>query len=49
LSPQIINAIQDYVQTHNTNPKPFVWTAKADDILQKVTRARRALDKLPTG
>ena len=26
------------------NPKPFVWTAKAADILEKVKRARKALD-----
>jgi transposase len=27
------------------NPKPFIWTAKATDILEKVTRARTALNK----
>jgi hypothetical protein len=26
---------------HNTNPKPFIWTAKANDILEKVSRAQR--------
>jgi len=31
---------------HNRNPKPFIWTASANDILAKVTRARRTLDKL---
>jgi len=30
---------------HNANPKPFIWTAKATDILAKVTRARAALNK----
>jgi transposase len=39
------NAINDYIATHNANPKPFIWTAKADDILAKVTRARAALNK----
>jgi len=29
---------------HNTKPKPFIWTAKASDILEKVKRARIALD-----
>jgi len=28
---------------HNKNPKPFVWTAKAQDILAKVIRANRNL------
>ena len=27
-------------------PKPFTWTAQASDILEKVTRARRRLNKL---
>jgi hypothetical protein len=28
---------------HNKNPKPFVWTAKAKDILAKVIRANSRL------
>jgi len=43
---QLIQAIMDYIQQHNRSPKPFVWTAKADDILAKVQRARNVLDKL---
>jgi len=41
---ELITAIGEYVDRHNDNPKPFVWTAKAADILEKVKRARRALD-----
>jgi hypothetical protein len=37
-------AIGEYIRKHNLKPKPFVWTAKASDILEKVTRARRTLD-----
>jgi hypothetical protein len=29
-------------------PKPFVWTASANDILAKVTRARQALAAIRT-
>jgi len=43
---QLIQAIMDYIQQHNQSPKPFVWTAKADDILARVQRARNVLDKL---
>jgi transposase len=39
-------AITHYLTIHNSNPKPFIWTAKAADILQKVVRGRKALDKL---
>lgn len=36
-------SIFDYIDHHNDNPKPFIWTAKAADILEKVKRARAAL------
>jgi transposase len=29
-------AIEDYLATHNENPKPFQWTATADTILKKI-------------
>ena len=43
---QLIQAIMDYIQNHNRSPKRFVWTAKADEILAKVQRARNVLHKL---
>jgi transposase len=45
---QLITAIGDYIDHHNQNPKPFIWTAKASDILEKVTRARATLHKSPS-
>ena len=36
---ELILAIGDYIDHHNENPKPFIWTAKAADILEKVKRA----------
>lgn len=38
-------AINEYIEVHNAKPKPFIWTAKASDILAKVTRARTVLNK----
>ncbi len=40
--PKLIEAIDCYIAIHNREPKSFIWTAKASDILQKVQRARRA-------
>lgn len=40
----LVTAIDQYVDHHNQNPKPFIWTAKASDILEKVKRARKALN-----
>lgn len=42
---QLIMAIGDYIDRHNESPKPFIWTAKATDILEKVTRAKAAINK----
>jgi len=41
--PELTAAIHEYVTAHTENPKPFIWTAKANDILQKVVRANRRL------
>ncbi len=38
-------AITEYINQHNEDPKPFIWTASATDILAKVKRARVALNK----
>ena len=40
---ELVQAIDDYVAHHNTNPKPFIWTQSARDILQKVIRANENL------
>ena len=42
---ELITAIDAYVDRHNEAPKPFIWTASASDILEKVKRARKALLK----
>lgn len=41
-------AIYDYIERHNENAKAFVWRAKPEGILAKVSRARAALDKTPS-
>lgn len=42
----LIHAIEEYLAQHNQSPKPFVWTAKAEDIIAKVERARSALENV---
>lgn len=41
--PELIVVIEKYIAVHNENPKPFVWIAKANDILQKVIRVNRRI------
>jgi len=45
----LIEIIMDYIAKHNQSPRSFVWTAKAEDILAKVRRARAVLDNVQTG
>jgi transposase len=41
--PDLITKIEEYLAAHNDDPKPFIWTATADDILANVARGRVAL------
>ena len=35
--------INNWVTTWNDDPKPFIWTKSASEILEKVARAKQAL------
>lgn len=37
-------AIYDYIESHNEEPRPSVWTADLKDILPKIARAHHCLD-----
>jgi len=41
--PELINAIYQYRDAHNEDPKPFVWTAKVEDIVRKVSKCKAIL------
>ena len=40
----LVQAIQEYLNENNQNPKPFLWTATADQILEKVNRCKAILE-----
>ena len=42
--PDLISAIEEYLATYNQDAEPFVWTAEVDKIMQKIGRARAALE-----
>lgn len=44
--PDLVASIQEYIDAHNDDPKPYVWTATAESILAKVARGRIALEKV---
>ena len=42
---QLKTAIREFITAHRSNPKPFVWTKSADEILASIARfAQRTLD-----
>ena len=44
--PSLIAAIEEYLEANNDDPKGFVWTATAEQILEKVRRGRAILDQI---
>jgi len=43
---QLIAAITEYINRRNLDPKPFVWTASVQQIVEKVARAKQTLATL---
>jgi hypothetical protein len=47
--PDLIEAIEAFLAAWNENPRPFVWTAKLEEILKKIERARAKLESIQPG
>ena len=43
--PDPIAGIEGYLRVTNANPKPLIWIASAESILEKVRRGRVALNQ----
>jgi transposase len=43
---ELKSAIMEYLENHNADLKPFVWTKSAGEILEKVARAKQALESV---
>ena len=44
--PELIDAITQYLENHNQNPRVFIWSASVDRILTKIAKCKEALDSL---
>src|SRR5437764_3845337 len=42
-------AIEEFLQTWNEKPRPFVWTATVESIVEKLSRCRQTLEKIKPG
>ena len=47
--PDLIQAIEAFLAAWNEKPNPFIWTAKVDDIMKKIERARAKLEAIKPG
>lgn len=45
---ELIKKIMAYIEHYNKESIPFIWTMPAEDIIEKVKRARAVLDKVPS-
>ena len=45
----LIAAIEEYMAVWNQKPKPFVWTATVESIMEKLKRCRPTLEKIKAG
>jgi hypothetical protein len=44
--PDLQAAINRFLQETNANPKPFLWTADPDAIIEKVRRGKQVLESI---
>ena len=42
-------AIEEFLTAWNNDPKPFVWTATVESILEKLSRCRQTLERIKPG
>ena len=47
--PDLIQTIEAFLAAWNQNPQPFVWTAKVEDIMAKLERAKTKLETIEPG
>jgi len=47
--PDLIAAIEEFTNAWNKNPKPFVWKATVESIVEKLQRCRQTLETIQPG
>ena len=47
--PDLQAAIERFLEAWNEKPKPYIWTAKVEDIMKKIERARAKLEQIRPG
>lgn len=47
--PDLIEKVMEFIEAHNEDATPFVWTASAETILGKIEKCRRRLEEISPG
>lgn len=47
--PELVKSIEKFLASWNQNPRPFIWTATAGEIMEKIGRAREKLESIKPG
>ena len=47
--PDLIAAIEEFLEAWNENPRPFVWTATVESIVAKLSGCRQTLEQIQPG
>src|SRR5450631_2746050 len=47
--PDLVAASEEFLDSWNSNPKPCVWTATVDSIVEKLQRCRHTLESIQPG
>jgi putative transposase len=42
---ELVSKIEEYIRNYNRHTKPFLWTATADSILEKIRRLSQAISE----
>ena len=46
---ELVAAINEFLNAWNDNPRPFVWTATVNSIVEKLARCRQTLEQIQPG
>jgi transposase len=47
--PDLKQAIDEFITVWNEKPKPFIWTATVESIVEKLSRCKQTLEKIVPG
>jgi transposase len=45
----LVAAIEEYLVAWNAKPKPFIWTATVESIIEKIARCKQTLERIQPG